>query len=126
MNKNSNRFEHLKNKKKDANLPTKEEFIAEPLKEYSDILERNDQNKEKNQNEEIDSSAILLAVSGRINRERDCGKGRLIYIRSDVERDIKKYCRGNKTLLINFLLRKGLDQLISDNKQLIYCEDDNL
>jgi len=119
VSKNKNRFAHLKNNKSENSLPTKEEFIAAPLKEYDDILDK----KETTDNEKANQDTILLAVSGRINREKDCGKGRLIYIRSDVERDIKKYCRGNKTLIINYLLRRGIEILIEKNECIIHCED---
>ncbi len=60
---------------------------------------------------------ILLSFAGRIDRENDCEKKPvLLYLKKDVMSDIESYCHGNKQGIMNYLLRKGLDELIKNKK----------
>jgi hypothetical protein len=63
------------------------------------------------------SENILLSFSGRIDREHECEKKPvLLYLKKDIASDIDHYCHGNKQGVMNYLLRKGLDDLIKMNK----------
>jgi hypothetical protein len=106
------RFDHLKKKTINTEL-SKDEFIQDAESEH-----HIPQAKLK-----ISKKDILLSVSGRMNREKNCGKPNLIYLKKDLERDITKYCHGNKGLIINYLLRKGLDQLVKDGELILHMED---
>lgn len=110
----NNRFEHLK--KKGTSTPvSREEFInaADPVDEQKEKPKRTFKKE------------ILLSGSGRINREKNCGKPFLVYIKKDIEHDMKKYCHGSKALIINYLLRQGLNKLIEENKLILHFEDEN-
>lgn len=66
---------------------------------------------------------ILLSFSGRIDRENQCGKKPvLLYLKKDIASDIEHYCHGNKQGIMNYLLRKGLDELIKNNKLQLVME----
>lgn len=66
---------------------------------------------------------ILLSFAGRIDRENDCEKKPvLLYLKKDVVLDIENYCHGNKQGIMNYLLRKGLDELIKNGKLQIVME----
>lgn len=56
---------------------------------------------------------LLLSIAGRASME-SYGKPSLIYIRKDIQEDIDKHCSGSKQSIINYLLRRGLDDLIKD------------
>lgn len=107
------RFEHLKRKSGESSL-SREEFI-----EAADKEESLTQAKYKPSKKEI-----LLSVSGRINREKNCGKPVLVYLKSDLSQLIKKHCHGNKTLVVNYLLERGLKALIGDAKLVLHMEED--
>ena len=60
---------------------------------------------------------ILLSFAGRIDRENECEKKPiLLYLKKDIASDIDHYCYGNKQGIVNYLIRKGLDELIQTNK----------
>lgn len=60
---------------------------------------------------------ILLSFAGRIDRENECEKKpMLLYLKKDITSDIEHYCHGNKQGIMNYLIRKGLDELIKINK----------
>jgi hypothetical protein len=66
---------------------------------------------------------ILLSFSGRIDRENECEKKPvLLYLKKDIVSDIEHYCHGNKQGIMNYLLRKGLDELIKNNKLQLVME----
>ena len=67
---------------------------------------------------------ILLSFSGRIDRENECEKKPvLLYLKKDISIDIEHYCHGNKQGIINYLIRRGLDELIKDNKLQLVMEN---
>lgn len=59
---------------------------------------------------------VVLEISERMRRRKECGKPLLIYLKKDIERDMQKHCRGNKASIINYLVRLGLDFLIQEQK----------
>ncbi|WP_028389227.1 hypothetical protein [Legionella fairfieldensis] len=60
---------------------------------------------------------ILLSFSGRIDRENDCvHKPILLYLKKDIVADLEHFCHGNKQGIMNYLIRRGLDELIKNNK----------
>lgn len=66
---------------------------------------------------------ILLSFSGRIDRENECEKKPvLLYLKKDISADIDHYCHGNKQGIMNYLLRKGLDEIIKHNKLQLIME----
>ena len=60
----------------------------------------------------VSEEEVVLEISERMRRRKECGKPLLIYLKKDIERDIHNHCRGNKASIINFLVRKGLDSLM--------------
>jgi hypothetical protein len=110
----NNRFDHLKKNRLSTDM-SREEFIENAEKEDKFVQAKLKPSKKD----------ILLSVSGRINREKNCGKPNLIYIKKELESEIKKYCHGNKTLIINFLLKKGLNALIEENRLILHMEEDD-
>ncbi len=65
---------------------------------------------------------ILLSIAGRASME-SYGKPSLIYIRKDIQEDIDKYCSGSKQSIINYLLRRGLDDLIKEGVLIVEEQD---
>lgn len=62
---------------------------------------------------------ILLSAAGRTEARKGYSK-LLIYLSPDIEEDMEKYCSGTKQAIISYLLRRGLDELIKENKVVIY------
>lgn len=62
----------------------------------------------------LETDLVLLEVRERLRRQNECGKPSLIYLKKDIEQDIKKYCRGNRTSIINRLIREGLKRIKKD------------
>ena len=60
---------------------------------------------------------VVLEISKRMHRQKECGKPLLIYLKKDIEQDLQKYCRGNRASIINYLVRLGLDFLVEEEKQ---------
>lgn len=93
-------------------------------KSIDDFIE--DANKITNSREAVKKPSqedILLSFSGRIDRENECiKKAVLLYLKKDIALDIEHYCHGNKQGIMNYLLRKGLDELIKNNKLQLVME----
>jgi hypothetical protein len=87
---------------------TVEEFIEGANKETTAKKARRRPSKEK----------LLLIIAGRANME-SYGKPSLIYIRKDIQADMDKYCSGSKQSLVNYLLRRGLDDLIKEGTLIV-------
>ena len=83
-----------------------EDFIEDATKEKLAARARKRPKKED----------ILLSIAGRMNRAEDCGKQHIIYIRKDIKRDLQKHCIGNFQSIVNYLLRRGLDNLMEKNE----------
>mgnify|MGYP001024464540 CR=1 FL=1 len=99
----SNRFEHLKDKKQGVDSFIEGANVARP---------------EHVSRKRKDPEQILLSISSKMNREQECEKPILLHLKSDIAKDIDKYCHGNKQAILNYLVRAGLDALIAD-KELI-------
>jgi hypothetical protein len=61
---------------------------------------------------------LLLSISGRENMSK-YEKPILVYIKRDIKEDIEKYCAGSNQSIINYLLRKGLDNLIREGTLIV-------
>ena len=109
----TSRFEHLKKNTTQSRL-SRDEFIEGANAEKKSI-----QSKIKPSAKEI-----LLSVSGRINREKSCGKPVLIYLKKNISESIQKYCHGNRTLIVNYLLERGLEALIQEGKLVLHMEEE--
>jgi hypothetical protein len=95
----TNRFEHLKSK--NQNKPRSlDEFIDDANKEPTAKIAKKRPLK----------ANILLSIAGRGSMD-EYSKPSLIYIKRDIEEDIRKHCLGSKQAIINYLLRRALDDL---------------
>src|SRR5687768_4342018 len=100
-----NRFSHLKKK----NPPlTPDEFAAGAIEK-----------ERKNSKKKISRVKVLLTIVGKMNRSEDCEKSYQLYLRNDIKNDIERYCIGNMQSLINYLARRGLDDLIAKDTVII-------
>jgi len=105
-----NRFSHLK-KKRNNSLPV-EDFIGNASKSsYARIA-----NKQKLK------KSVLLSIAGKMDRELECVKPIQLYLKKDVSADLKKFCHGNNQAILNYIIRKGLDQLIAENELVLVIE----
>lgn len=93
------------NPKKPATL---DEFIEGANKETTAKKARKRPSKE----------SLLLSIAGRSSMD-NYGKPSLLYIRKDIQEDIDKHCSGSKQSIINYLLRRGLDDLIKQNTLIV-------
>lgn len=104
---------HHRNRNKSNQPKSLEDFI-------------DDANKIRNSKEAVKKPSqenILLSFSGRIDRENECEKKPvLLYLKKDISADIEHYCHGNKQGIMNYLIRKGLDELIKNNKLQLIME----
>lgn len=104
---------HFKNRNNSNRPKSVDEFI-----ESANTIIHSKEAEKKPSAEEI-----LLSFSGRIDRGNDCEKKAvLLYLKKDVASDIKQYCHGNQQGILNYLLRKGLDELIKTNKLQLVME----
>ena len=97
----------------------------EPPKSLDDFIESaNVITKAKEAVKKPSQEDILLSFSGRIDRENECEKKPvLLYLKKDIAIDIESYCHGNKQGIMNYLIRRGLDELIKDNKLKLVMEN---
>lgn len=58
----------------------------------------------------------ILKLTNNIKRT-ECAKPILFYPKKNIANDIHKYCMGNKTNIINQLLRLGIDRLVELHKK---------
>jgi hypothetical protein len=100
----------IKEKQEKKKFRTIEEFIEGANTETTARRARKRPSKEN----------LLLSIAGRGSME-DYDKPILIYIKRDIRQDIEKHCVGSKQGIINYLLRRGLDDLIK-NKILVVEE----
>jgi hypothetical protein len=108
----NNRFEHLKKKTvtQDKNV---DEFINGA----------NELGRAKLAKKPVSKQDVLLSISGRMDRGLECdNKPVLLHLKKDISKDIDRYCHGNKQAIINYLVRKGLDQLIEKGELVLVME----
>ena len=99
----SNRFDHIKNRSK--NIDRFIEGANEPRREKI--------------NTKRDQEQIFLSISSRMSRDEECKKPVLLHIKKDIAADIEKHCHGNKQAILNYLLRRGMDDLIKGKKLIL-------
>lgn len=122
----NNKFKVIADKYKSKNAMTADEFIG-AASDSVNVIDNDpalQQSKTKTvKSHEAQQKNVLLTVAGKMNRERDCSKPSLIYFKNDIKADMEKYCNGNKNLVINYLLRKGLDALIEEGEMVVHIEE---
>jgi len=58
---------------------------------------------------------LLLCIAGRAsNTSNYYAKASFFYMKKDLQKEIDKHCSGNKQGILNYLLRRGLDELIRE------------
>lgn len=62
---------------------------------------------------------ILLSATGKVENRETYSKV-LLYILPELEDDMAKYCSGTKQAILTYLVKRGLQELINDNKVVIY------
>lgn len=67
----------------------------------------------------ISTENVLLSATGKVEKRENYSKV-LLYLLPEIEDDMNKYCTGTKQAIITYLIRRGLDELIKENKLVIY------
>jgi hypothetical protein len=62
---------------------------------------------------------ILLSATGKIEKRNKYTRV-LFYLDPDVEEKINTYCSGTKQAVLSYLIKRGLDELIKENKVIVY------
>jgi len=83
-----------------TNNNSRDDFIDEPNKVISRISRKNPSKKN-----------ILLMITGRKSEDVKSIR-KIMYFKEDIVSDIEKYCSGSFTVLANYLIRRGLDDVI--------------
>jgi hypothetical protein len=101
------RFDNIKNKKP---LPRSfDEFVEGANQERGAQKARKRPSKNN----------LLLIAAGRVASKEIYAKAGLLYLKKDIQADIEKYCTGNKQAILNYLIRRGLDDLIAKGERVI-------
>lgn len=101
------RFDSIKNKKQ---LPQSfDEFVEGANKERGAQRTRKRPSK----------SDLLLIATGRSQSSDIYSKHYLLKLKNDIQADIEKYCSGTMNTILNYLIRRGLDDLIEKGEQII-------
>lgn len=58
---------------------------------------------------------VLLHATGKLENRSQYSRV-LLFLTSDIEDDMSKYCTGTKQAILLYLIRRGLDELIKANK----------
>ena len=98
------RFSHIKTTKRTA------------TRSLDDFVEGANKNHAKKARKRPSKEKVLLSISGRSSSRDEYAKGTLLYIKQDILDDVDKYCMGNKNAILNYLIRRGLDELVADKK----------
>jgi hypothetical protein len=78
----------------------KDDFINEPNRVTHRVSRKNPSRKD-----------ILLMITGKKSNEiRSIRK--VMYFKEEIFNDIEKYCSGSFTPIVNYLIRRGLDDVI--------------
>jgi hypothetical protein len=98
--------------KKNINKPSSiEEFIEGANKETTARKSRKRPSKEN----------LLLVITGRTSMD-EYGKPSLIYLKKNMQELIDKHCSGSRQAIINYLIQRGLNDLIE--KKSLVIEDE--
>jgi hypothetical protein len=98
----ADRFSYLKKKK---SFSTPEEFAS--------ALKKNERKTKKLKEK------LLLSISGKMKRTEDCSHSYQIFLRNDIKNDIDRYCLGSMQGIVNYLIRRGLDEIIAKGEPII-------
>lgn len=79
----------------------------------------NEDSNSKKSRKRISTENILLSATGKVEKRESFSKV-LLYVLPEIEDDMEKYCSGTKQAIITYLIRRGLDDLIKENKVVIY------
>lgn len=79
----------------------------------------NEEKEAKRARKRTSSQHILLSATGKVE-ERSKYNRVLFYLPSDINADMDKFCSGTKQAIMTYLLRRGLDELMKENKIVIY------
>lgn len=83
------------------------------------FIEGANEEEVKQARKRVSSEKILLSATGRRIHKEKCVKA-LYYIPQDIENDMTEYCAGSRQAIMTYLLRRGLDELIKENKVIVY------
>lgn len=102
------RFDHLK---KDNKMPIASlgDFIEGANKEQPKKAARKRPSKQK----------ILLSIAGRAPNRDDYASPTLLYVRKDLQDSIDQCCSGTRQAILNYLLKRGLDDLIAKGERVV-------
>lgn len=85
---------------------TREEFINGALSD-----------KGARKSRKVIGKNILLSIGGRRNSRSSHNVN--LYLDDSITTDLEKYCSGNKQGILNYLIRRGLDELIEKKEVII-------
>jgi hypothetical protein len=83
-----------------TNNKSRDDFIDEPNKVISMRSRKNPSKKN-----------VLLTIAGQKSKEIKASR-KIMYFKEDIFDDIEQYCLGSFSGVINYLVRKGLDELV--------------
>lgn len=98
-------------------LPMKKTPKSLSLEKF--IQGANEDNDSKKSRRRISTEHVLLSATGKVEKRENYAKV-LLYLLPEIENDMAKYCSGTKQAIITYLMRRGLDELIKENKVVIY------
>lgn len=65
------------------------------------------------------SSKNLLLIINGLNKNNTRNKATFIRLKNDIKADIRKYCAGTNQNIINYLIRRALDDLIKEGMVIV-------
>lgn len=88
-----------------SNNKSIDDFIDEPNKVTHRISRKNPSKKD-----------ILLMITGKKSNDiRSIRK--VMYFKEDIFNDIERYCSGHFTAIVNYLIKRGLDDVIKKGEK---------
>lgn len=66
----------------------------------------------------------VIAAGRAMHRDERYEKGVSIHIRTDLQEVIDQRMSGNRQLLVNFLIERGIMSLVDDSESMFIVEDD--
>ena len=88
-----------------TNNKSKEDFIDEPNKVTYRTSRKNPSKKD-----------ILLMITGQKSKDIKSIR-KIMYFREDIFNDIERYCSGSFSGTVNYLIRRGLNDLIKSESK---------
>ena len=90
-----------------ANNKNVDDFINEPNKVTCRSSRKNPSKKD-----------ILLMVTGQKSKDVKSVR-KIMYFKEDIFPDIDRYCAGSFSAVVNYLIRRGLDEVIKDGVKIL-------